>query len=41
MGDPDHKEELDEWLLGLPRFSSRQALPMSLKALLESDFNFY
>jgi len=41
MGDPDNKEELDLWLLCLPRFSSRQAIPFSLISLLESDFNFY
>lgn len=41
MGDPDHKDDLDLWLLCLPRFSSRQAIPLSLKALLESDFNYY
>jgi hypothetical protein len=43
MGDPDRKEFFGEWLILLHRFVpiGYPALPSSLIAHMESDFNFY
>lgn len=44
--DPDNREELEMWLLCLPRFTMKLKypilnIPVSLQAIIEYDFNYH
>ena len=46
MMDPDYTDELELWLLCLPRFTMKLkypilSIPQSLKTLIQSDFNYH
>lgn len=46
MMDPDNREHLELWLMCLPRFTMKLKypilnIPVSLQAIIESDFNYH